>query len=100
MLGNLISEEKGRITSQRVLDVEGVEPKIETSFSATGNFRGIETTATVTYCGSPRPGGAIYGEGQGVLMGKDGTGNGNVDRTGHRTIYKSRKDKIYGLVIF
>ena len=72
MLGDLISEEKGKITSQRVLDVEGGEPKMETSFSATGNYRGVETTATVTYWGSLRPGGAIYGEGQGVLMSKDG----------------------------
>jgi hypothetical protein len=72
MLGDLISEEKGKVTSQRVLDVEGGKPKIETSFSATGNYRGVETTATVTYWGSPRSGGAIYGEGQGVLMSKDG----------------------------
>jgi len=72
MLGDLISEEKGKITTQRVLEVEGGEPKMETSFSATGNYRGVETTATVTYWGSLRPGGAIYGEGQGVLMSKDG----------------------------
>ena len=72
MLGDLISEEKGKITSQRVLDVEDGEPKIETTFSAIGNYRSIETTATVTYSGSLRPGGAIYGEGQGVLMSKDG----------------------------
>jgi hypothetical protein len=72
MLGDLISEEKGKITSQRVLDVEGREPTIETSFSATGNYIGVETTATVTYWGTLRPGGAIYGEGQAVLMSKDG----------------------------
>ena len=72
MLGDQISEEKGKITSQRVLDVEGGVPKIETSFSATGNYRGVETTATVTYWASPRPSGAIYGEGKGVLMSKDG----------------------------
>lgn len=72
MLGDQISEEKGKITSQRVLDVEGGAPKMETSFSATGNYRGVETTATVTYWASPRPGGAIYGEGKGVLMSKDG----------------------------
>ena len=72
MLGDLISEEKGKITSQRVLDVEGGIPKIETSFSATGNYRGVETTATITYWSTPRPGGAIYGEGQGALMSKDG----------------------------
>ena len=72
MLGDLISEEKGKITSQRVLDVEGGGPKIETTFSAIGSYRSVETTATVTYSGSLRPGGAIYGEGQGVLMSKDG----------------------------
>ena len=72
MLGDLISEEKGKITSQKVLDVEGGEPKIETTFSATGNYRGTETTANITYWSTPRPGGAIYGEGQGVLMSKDG----------------------------
>jgi hypothetical protein len=53
------------------LDVEGGEPKKETSFSAAGNYRGVDTTATVTYWGTPRPGGAIYGEGQAVLMSKD-----------------------------
>ena len=72
MLGDLISEEKGKITTQRVLDVEGGIPTIETSFSATGNYRGVATTATITYWASPRPGGAIYGEGKGALMSKDG----------------------------
>ena len=72
MLEDLIGEEKGKITGQRVLDVEGGQPKIETSFSASGNYRGVETTATATYRGSSRHGGAIYGEGQGVLMSKDG----------------------------
>ena len=72
MLGDQISEEKGKITSQRVLDVKEGVPKIETSFSATGNYRGVETTATITYWASPRPGGAIYGEGKGALMSKDG----------------------------
>ena len=72
MLGDLISEEKGKITTQRVLDVEGGIPKMETSFSATGNYRGAETTVTITYWASPRPGGAIYGEGKGAVMSKDG----------------------------
>ncbi len=72
MLGDLINEEKGKITSQRILDVEGGEPTIETSFSATGKYRGVETTGTITYCATPKPGGAIHGEGQGLLMSKDG----------------------------
>jgi hypothetical protein len=72
MLGDQISEEKGKVTSQRILDVEGGIPKMETSFTATGNYRGAETTATITYWSTYRPGGAVYGEGQGVLMSKDG----------------------------
>ena len=73
MLGDQIGEDKGKITSQRVLDVIGGIPKIETSFSATGNYKGIETTEITTYSASPRPGeGVMYGEGQGVMMTKDG----------------------------
>jgi hypothetical protein len=72
MFGDLIAEEKGKITSQRVLDVEGGEPTIETSFSATGKYRGVETTGTVTYCATPKPRGAIYGEGKGLLMSREG----------------------------
>jgi hypothetical protein len=72
MLGDLISEEKGNVTGQRVLDVERGEPKIETSFSAVGNYRGVETTTTVTYWAIPKPGGAIYGEGQALIISKDG----------------------------
>ena len=72
MLGDLVSEEDGKITSQRVLDVEGGEPKIETSFSATVNYRGAETRAMITYWSTPRNGGAIYGQGQGAVMSKDG----------------------------
>jgi hypothetical protein len=40
MLGDLIYESKGKITMQRVLDTDG--PKIETSFSASGTYKGNE----------------------------------------------------------
>ena len=72
MLGDQVGEDKGKITSQRVLDVEGGTPKMETSFSATGKYRGVEATDMGTYWSTPRPGGAIHGEGQGVLVSKDG----------------------------
>ena len=72
MLGDQVGEDKGKITSQRVLDVEGGTPKMETSFSATGKYRGVEAADMGTYSSTPRPGGAIHGEGQGVLMSKDG----------------------------
>ena len=72
MLGEQIIEEKGKITGQRVLDVGEGTPKMETSFSAIGKYRGVEGTDTGTYWSTPRPGGAIYGQGQGVVMSKDG----------------------------
>jgi hypothetical protein len=72
MLGDQIGEEKGKITGQRVLDVGGGTPRMETSFSATGKWKGVEGNETGTYWSTPRAGGAIYGEGQGVLMSKDG----------------------------
>jgi len=37
MFGDQAGEEKGKITSQRVLDVD--PPKMEISFSGTGEFR-------------------------------------------------------------
>jgi hypothetical protein len=48
MLGDLIYEPRGRVTGQRVLDVEG--PKIEVSFSASGVLKGsIEVFENATY---------------------------------------------------
>lgn len=50
-LGELIYEHTGRVTGQRVLSVKEEEqrPKIETSFSARGKFKGIDVTETTTY---------------------------------------------------
>jgi hypothetical protein len=54
------------VTGQRVLSVKEEErPKIETSFSARGKFKGIDVTETTTYWSIPRPGGGVfYGETQ------------------------------------
>ena len=74
-LGELIEEESGKITGQRVLDVEG--PKIETSFKMNGKFGGIECSDIGTYCTVMREGaeaGVMYGEGQGIATTKDGKG--------------------------
>jgi hypothetical protein len=71
MLGDIIYEAKGKLTSYRVLDVtEG--PKIEVTIAQNGTLRGgIEATDIVTYWSIPRPGGAYYAEGKGVIMVKD-----------------------------
>ena len=73
MLGDQIGEEKGKITGQRVLEVVNGVPKIETSMSIIGKYRGVETTEIGTYWSSPRPDGVMYGEGQGVITTKDGS---------------------------
>jgi hypothetical protein len=47
MLGDQICEAKGKLTGQRVLDVEG--PKMEYSFSASGTMKGVEITHIATF---------------------------------------------------
>jgi hypothetical protein len=71
-LGELIEESRGKITGQRVLNVEGI-PKMETSFMMEGNFRGIPCTELGTYT-SMLSGGVLHGEGQGIVTIKDGQG--------------------------
>jgi len=72
MQGDKIREATGKVTSQRVLPNPGGGPKMETSFQATGKLLGVEVTETCTYWSAVRPDGTLYGEGQGVLMGKGG----------------------------
>jgi hypothetical protein len=71
-LGELIEDSTGKITGQRVLDVE--IPKMETSFAMEGNYRGIPCTDVGTYTSVLREGGVMYGEGQGIITTKDGQG--------------------------
>jgi hypothetical protein len=57
---------------QRVLpNLSGVS-KIETSFQASGSVLGTNIRDTGTYRTSFRPDGTQYGEGQGVVITKDG----------------------------
>jgi hypothetical protein len=69
-LGELISEEGGKITGQRVLDVQ--VPKMETSFVMEGNYKGTSCTDIGTYTSVLREGGVLQGEGQGIITTKDG----------------------------
>ena len=70
MLGPDLGQEHGRIIGQRVLDAKG--PKIESTFSAEGTYRLIDVTDLGTYWTISRTGGALYGEGQGLLTTTDG----------------------------
>jgi len=72
MLGEKIGEISGKVTMQRVLPNLGGAPKMETSFQATGSLLGTDVKDTGTYWTVVRPDGTHYGEGQGVMITKDG----------------------------
>ena len=72
MLGEQIGEDKGKVTGRRVLTVDGT-PKMETSFETGGKLLGVAARTFGTYWSELRGDGSLYGEGQGVTMGEDGS---------------------------
>lgn len=72
MLGEMIGEERGRITGIRVLPSEGQGPVIEVSFQDSGKLLGLESTDMGTYQSVLTPAGVFRGKGQGILTTKDG----------------------------
>ena len=92
MLGEKIGEMSGKITLQRVLSIEGGSPKTESSFQQDGSVLGTNVKESGTYWTVVRPDGTHYGEGHGVMIGKDrkmatwkGHGVGTVDKDGSAT---------------
>lgn len=65
MLGDLFYQAKGKITSKRVLDLEG--PKIESSYSVEGKMREIEVIEIGTFTTVPIADGAFYVEGKDIV---------------------------------
>jgi len=72
MLGEKIGEISGKIIMQRVLPNLGGDPKMETSFQATGSVLDTNVRDTGTYRTVLRSDGTQYGEGQGVMVIGDG----------------------------
>jgi hypothetical protein len=72
MQGDKIGEGSGKVTARRVLPNPGGGPKMETSFEATGKLLNVEERETGTYSSVVRPDGTLFGEGQGIIMGKGG----------------------------
>ncbi len=70
MLGEQIGESKGKRTVRRVLSTD--PPTAEVSFEDSGNMLGVATTGFGTYTSVVRPDGAVYGEGDGVIMTTEG----------------------------
>jgi hypothetical protein len=71
-LGELIEESRGKITGQRVLDVE--TPGVEYSFAMEGNYRGTASTDSGTYTSVLGKEGILQGEGCGIITARGGQG--------------------------
>ena len=66
MLEKQYAELKGKVPSQRVLDVEG--PTMETSVSVSGPMKGTQVQEMITFFGKPTTeNGVIHGVGKGVI---------------------------------
>jgi hypothetical protein len=70
MLGDLISETKGKRLVRRVLSVE--PPTAEVSFEDSGHILGVPATGIGSYTSIVRLDGSIHGEGQGLNTTQDG----------------------------
>lgn len=66
MLGDQITEFKGKVIGQRVLDADG--PTMETSISAKGIIKGTQVNESLTCVARPSSQGILHGRGQGLLM--------------------------------
>jgi hypothetical protein len=69
MLRDLFYEAKGRITSKRVLDLEG--PKIESSYFLEGKMREIEVLEIGTFTSVPISDGVFFIEGKDIVTLKE-----------------------------
>jgi hypothetical protein len=88
MLGELLLEEAGVVTSQRVMPAQSGQPQIEISFEANGSGAGVSYQHRATYLATLRPDGTIWGEGNGLMIGANGDvvtwrggGNGRMTPT-------------------
>jgi len=70
MLGELIGEMEGKVSSQRVIDVKG--PTMETSVTASGRLRGVQATEILTYVANTSSKGVLHGVGNGIITTEDG----------------------------
>lgn len=72
MLGEQLGEERGKLGGHRVIRSGAGGPRIEVTFQTTGKLLGMECKDIGTYWSAMRPGGFLYGEGQGIIMTADG----------------------------
>jgi hypothetical protein len=75
MLGEQYLELSGKMTGQKVLDIEG--PTIETSVTTKGTMRGVQIQEIITFIGRPTlEKGVLHGVGRGVITAGAGSTGG------------------------
>ncbi|WP_457034242.1 hypothetical protein [Kitasatospora sp. P5_F3] len=100
MLGDLIGQESGQTTGQRVVAGEhGLAPTVETSFAGSGTLLGVEVNDLGTYAARLRADGTLQGEGQGILMSPTGA-SATWQGAGVGTITESGGNSWRGSLIF
>ena len=72
MLGDKIDELVAKVTGTRVVPIEGGGVKVELSIAGQGKVLGTDATELATYHSVMTPAGVMNGEGQGLIMTKDG----------------------------
>ena len=72
MLGDKILQAEGSITGRRVLPPQAQAVRMETTIQESGTMLGVEYMETATYWSEMRPDGTLYGEGEGIFMGRNG----------------------------
>src|SRR5437868_7323466 len=66
-IGDLLTDEKGKLTVRRVLSVESGTAKVETTYETAGSFHDVHYTALGSLWSFIRPDGTLYGEWKGAL---------------------------------
>ncbi|HEU4985193.1 MAG TPA: hypothetical protein VFT58_06085 [Nitrososphaera sp.] len=68
MQGDLVFDEKGKVTGRRVLDAMTMEVSFETKIKV----KGVDGVNMGTYTSTMMQDGLMYGQGQGCMMSNDG----------------------------
>jgi len=97
-LGDLIVENKGKVTAQRILDTNG--PKTETSMRMEGKYKGLETIELVTYWSIRTQGDSLYGEGKGMISSKDGKDLATWTGQGVGKLHDDGKTRFHGSIFY
>ena len=70
MLGEQISEGRGKRTARRVVSTDQ-QFKVEVSFEEMTKLLGVDGMNLGTYISFPKPDGSLHGDGQGVFAYRD-----------------------------